>query len=178
LTLVDIMTKNNDLYKPILGFVILGIAIWAIYNTVIFILIGVSSIRTELATGILAASGIIIASLITTVIGKYIEKNYETELQHRANKTTMYDEFLKLLFEVYEGILLKSENPPQRLSKEALVPAMSEFTKNLIVLGSPRAKKSYSDFRKLSQIQSKDLSHSTSILWSIEKLLFEIRKDI
>jgi hypothetical protein len=172
------MTKNTNFYKPILGFAILGIAIWVIYNAVIFILIGISSIRTELATGILAASGIIIASLITTIIGKYIEKNYETELQHRANKIAMYNEFLKLLFEIYEDIRLKSENPSQKLSKESLVPAMSKFTKNLIVWGSPGVIKSYSDFRKLSQIQLKGKSSNTSILWSIEKLLFEIRKDI
>ncbi|MBN1235747.1 MAG: hypothetical protein JW999_06815 [Methanotrichaceae archaeon] len=172
------MTKNNDFYKPILGLIILGITIWVIYNAVVFILIGISSVRTELATGILAASGIIIASLITTVIGKYIEKNYETELQHRANKTAMYEEFLKLLFEIYESTLLKSETQSQKFSKEALVPAMAKFTKNLIVWGSPGVIRSYSDFRKLSQIQSGELSHSTSILWSIEKLLFEIRKDI
>jgi hypothetical protein len=172
------MTKNKDFYKPILGFIFLGICIWTIYNSLVFILIGFNSVRTELATGILAASGIIIASLITTVIGKYIEKNYETELQHRTNKTVMYEEFLKLLFEVFESTILKSETPSQKISKEALVSAMAKFTKNLIVWGSPGVIKSYSDFRKLSQIQSDEPSHTTAILLAIEKLLFEIRKDL
>jgi hypothetical protein len=90
----------------------------------------------------------------------------------------MYEEFLKLLFEVFESTILKSETPSQKISKEALVSAMAKFTKNLIVWGSPGVIKSYSDFRKLSQIQSDEPSHTTAILLAIEKLLFEIRKDL
>src|SRR5690606_25136097 len=94
-----------------------------------------SSLNSNLAVGLLTASTTVIVTTVTLVVGKYFERVKEAEAHLRAQKISMYDDFLTRFFELSHG---ESDN-----SSEELVPFLRDWQRKLVVWGGPRVLKSF-----------------------------------
>jgi hypothetical protein len=156
------MGDQKGFLNLIIGLAAIGIVVWLVFNAVTFIVIGFTTIKTELATAILAASAIIITSAITTIFGKLLEKKYEAELHDREKKITTYEEFMKML--------VKTSSNKVPITEEQN-PFTAEFNRELILWCAPSVIKGYAEYKKVSQT-------ATQREIILEKIMYDIRKDL
>lgn len=60
-----------------------------------------SSLSSNLAVGLLTVTTTVIVTTVTLVVGKYFERVKKAEAHLRAQKISMYDEFLTRFFEPF-----------------------------------------------------------------------------
>lgn len=90
-----------------------GIIALAIYAVAAFFAY-VSAVPKELGAALVAGATTILVATITVMVGRYFERKKELDALYRDKKTEVYDEFLKVFFEVWfsggetaEGDLVK-----------------------------------------------------------------------
>jgi flagellar motor component MotA len=163
------MKNKANAFQIILGFVLIGIALWLFYilsSTLIKYI-------TLVSPNIIAA---IIAGLVT-VIGYFISRNFERkkiiEQQIREKKLPVYEEFINFLFEVLKGS--QSDKPMSALEMQNF---MFDFNKRGIVWLSDSSLKAFIKWKDASIIHYENNEENMQYLFILEELLLEFRKDI
>lgn len=142
------MNKLRSLLQFLLGLALLSLIVLVSYGLIRFVWIGFVSLQSQVAIALLTASATVIVSVITVVVGKYLERKREIELQHREKKVEIYEKFMEKWFD----ILLSRQKQPSTSDKvgdEELVIFLTEFTRKLILWGSNGVVKKYAEFRRL-----------------------------
>lgn len=147
----------------ILSLVIAVLVLWAIISIVSWF----SSLKSDLAIGILTASTTIFVSTITVMLGRYFERVKETEAHLRTQKIELYDEILTKLFSIFH----KSNDAN---TNEDLVTFLQDWQRKLIVWGGPNVIKAFVAW--LEHMKSAEPNAQTMFL--MEKFLRAMRADI
>ena len=156
------MSQNGR--QIILGFFL--IAIVCVFVYFLFVSIGhfLSSLDQPLIVAILAASGTILASTITVVIGRIFERKREAESHFRQRKYELYYDLLKLLYELTQ--------PESEMDNT--VKRLTEWQRNLILFAGPATIRHFVDW--MNNLKSGKLTLRTVML--MEAFYRSLRSDL
>ncbi|MCH7922726.1 MAG: hypothetical protein IH975_06825 [Nitrospinae bacterium] len=167
--------KHNDWKQNVLGisllvicFVLVGVLGWTIWKAL-------SGLSKEVATAIIAGSATVLVSVISLILSKHWERRREIEQEHRKQKLPIYEEFMTFWFRV-----VMSHSPGKKpVSEEEMINFFTSFTQKLMIWGSDKVLKEYSNFKNLSSsIAEQPSSEVLLTMLTFEKLLFAIRSDV
>lgn len=87
----------------ILALAVLGLLAWLILVSVRAVWEALVSVNASLAVALITAAATIMAATITVTLGRYFERKREIEAHFRAEKTKIYDEFLREIFKMFHS---------------------------------------------------------------------------
>lgn len=121
----------------------------------------------DILVALIVAGSTVIVSVLSLVIGKYIEKKKEIENSLREKKIPVYEEFVQFTFKVFNHEIDFAKNP-EKANK-----GFMDITQKLIVWGSDEVVNKWILYRNNSQSSS-----PKNILFDMENLLLAIRRDL
>lgn len=130
------------------------------------------SIDPNIVVALIAATVTLIGYFIT----RYLEKKKLIEQQIREQKLPVYQEFIDFIFEIFQSTKKKKE-----LDIDKLGEFYWKMNKMSILWLSDRTFKSYSTWKDCTSKavdKHRTKKENLEILYMLENLLFEIRKDI
>lgn len=160
-------------FETIIGLTVFVLFLWGIYQLFALTFETLTKLDNDIATAILAASTTIIISVVSILLGKYLERRSTIEKELREKKIPSYEKLTRFFFE----LLYKKEKLGQELPEDQLINEFSEITQGLMIWGSDSVIKKWSEFRQVSS-NPNQLNESYKTLFLLESLLLEIRKDI
>lgn len=138
---------------------------------------GFASLETGTASAVAATGGAVLLAIINHAAQRYLDRRRDIEARQRERKIEIYQRFMRFWFD----FLLSKENRNARAKGEqnieSVLPELNEITQQLILWGSDRVLKSYSDFRRYITSESENRSH-VQTLALFEVMLYEFRKDL
>lgn len=168
------MKPKTSFWTYFVGFVslflLLGILVLLGYALKYFIVI-FSGLQKEVAATIIAAVTTVIVSVISLVIGKYLERKLSIEQDIRKRKIPMYQEFIKFWFD----LLMANKGD---ISEDEMTAFFSKFTQNLLIWGSDDVVRKWSEYRKNITYNDNLTNPSPNVMFDFEELLILIRKDM
>jgi hypothetical protein len=184
------MTKKiNHWYGIIGGFVLLvfsGILAWVILKIWLLFWDYISHAQPEVGAAIIAGSFTVIISVLSVVIARAFERNkelaqmrWEKEQEIRKQYIPIYQELVKFLFRIFTSS--KTGNP---MSPEELNQFFVSFTQEILVWGSDKFIKEFSEFRESSveyaeRVKGGNATKDDLIetMEKLEHLLYSVRVD-
>jgi len=164
------MKKIQNIFFIILGIsIIIGMFVAIIYSIKFFINF-FYQIDATVAAALIAASGTIIATTFTVVIGQNINKRREIEEAHRSYKIDIYSKFIDFTIDY---VFSQNRNDVEPISDEELQKFFIKFSKDLTLWASPEVIKTWSIFRS----QAGDDSNSDT-LSKVDNIYRAMRKDL
>lgn len=153
----------------ILSFIVLAVVSFGLIYA-IFVLV-FKGLDKNVQSTIIAAGGTIIASVIAVIYNHRRTKEREIAEAHRPQKIEVYKKFMEMYVNIIKSgkkgqILTGSGELPEDLEN-----SFFEFTRDVIVWGSPDVIKAYSAFRSIS-------GDKYNIIFRVDEMLREIRKDL
>jgi len=150
--------------KWILG--ILGDGVVRIVNYVKnFVSTSDQVIVVAMITGAVSITGVVISSIVAKVVDyKYNVKKYLYDKREEP-----YKQFVEMIYKIMEDTKRKDG---KKMTEEEMTQMVSEFSKGLTLWGSNRVVKKWLKYRKSS------LKGNKNILWEMEDIIYEIRKDV
>jgi len=150
--------------KWILG--ILGNGIVRVVNYVEnFVSTSDQVIVVAMITGAVSITGVVISSIVAKVVDyKYNVKKYLYDKREEP-----YKQFVEMIYKIMEDTKRKGGS---KMTEEEMTQMVSEFSKGLTLWGSNRVVKKWLKYRKSS------LKGDKNILWEMEDIIYEIRKDV
>lgn len=150
--------------KWILG--ILGEGVVRIVNYVKnFVSTSDQVIVVAMITGAVSITGVVISSIVAKVVDyKYNVKKYLYDKREEP-----YKQFVEMIYKIMEDTKRKDG---KKMTEEEMTQMVSEFSKGLTLWGSNRVVKKWLKYRKSS------LKGNKNILWEMEDIIYEIRKDV
>lgn len=150
--------------KWILG--ILGDGVVRIVNYVKnFVSTSDQVIVVAMITGAVSITGVVISSIVAKVVDyKYNVKKYLYDKREEP-----YKQFVEMIYKIMEDTKRKDG---KKMTEEEMNQMVSEFSKGLTLWGSNRVVKKWLKYRKSS------LKGNKNILWEMEDIIYEIRKDV
>jgi hypothetical protein len=121
--------------------------------------------------GFLTVSG----SVIAVVLAKHIERKREIEFELRKKKAAVYDEFMRVFFEIIYASKTKDKAP----SEQETTKALTDLTILMIPWASDSVIAKYSSFRHTllkGAASNEGIPRATILMF--EEVLFEIRTDL
>lgn len=116
-------------------------------------------------TGAVSITGVVISSIIAKVVDyKYNVKKYLYDKREEP-----YKQFVEMIYKIMEDTKRKDGN---KMTEEEMTQMVSEFSKGLTLWGSNRVVKKWLKYRKSS------IKGNKNILWEMEDIIYEIRKDV
>lgn len=97
------MARAKKWLSPLLGLVLIAIAVWAIAIGIRWFWGQLVTLDTPVVVGVISAMATVIAATTTVMLGRYYERKREIEAHFRADKIKIYDEFLTEFFKVFHG---------------------------------------------------------------------------
>ena len=119
-----------------------------------------------LISGVISIIGIV----ITSIIGKKLEYKLNINKYLFEKREKSYQEFIELVYDIQ--ILTKNGNEMQ---PKEMIDRISKFSKQLTLWGSSEVIKKWLLFRKFSAEKQRN---TTDLLFVMEDIIFEIRKDM
>ncbi len=159
--------------KPILDFLkyvfIILILLAILYLLFEFVL---KDIDKTVQSTMIAAIGTVLASVLAVLYNQRRSKEREIAEAHRPMKIDVYKKFMEMMVELIKGS--KQSNPQnQAIITKNLEKGFYEFTRDVIIWGSPSVLKSYSKFRNPPKDQKE-----YQILIYFDEILREFRNDL
>lgn len=150
--------------KWILG--ILGNGIVRVVNYVEdFVSTSDQVIVVAMITGAVSITGVVISSIIAKVVDyKYNVKKYLYDKREEP-----YKQFVEMIYKIMEDTKRKDGN---KMTEEEMTQMVSEFSKGLTLWGSNRVVKKWLKYRRSS------IKGEKNILWEMEDIIYEIRRDV
>lgn len=150
--------------KWILG--ILGNGIVRVVNYVEnFVSTSDQVIVVAMITGAVSITGVVISSIVAKVVDyKYNVKKYLYDKREEP-----YKQFVEMIYKIMEDTKRKDGS---KMTEEERTQMVSEFSKGLTLWGSNRVVKKWLKYRKSS------IKGDANILWEMEDIIYEIRKDV
>ncbi len=112
--------------------VIGGLVALAIYAVISFFSY-VSAVPKEIGAALVAGVTTILVATITITIGRYFERKKELDALYREKKTEVYDEFLKVFFQVW----FSGGKTAEGEQEQDLVKLFREFSVKLVLWSGP-----------------------------------------
>lgn len=143
----------------------------------------------EVTAAVLTASGVIAAALFSGVIAHQEAKRREIAEAHRLHKIEVYTQFTDL---VVKSIAASKQKPSQDASggAEQVSPATAtglqdeleagflEFSKKLLLWGSPDVIRTYEDFQAFGQDPRNATTANVEILLRVDDVFQSMRQDL
>ncbi|MGD0126922.1 MAG: hypothetical protein ABSF46_16305 [Terriglobia bacterium] len=165
--------KLPESAKVILALAIIGGVGYGVYALIRSGLAWLASVRSELATAIIAAAGAVLVSVLSVSIAKFLERRETIERETRLKKIPVYESLISLIF----GILQQDKPGIAKLTGEELIRKFSALTENVIVWGSDSVLKRFGEFR-VASLQVGQGQGLINALATLEDLMLAIRRDL
>lgn len=130
------------------AFLVLGGLVALVIYAVIAFFSYISAVPKELGAALVAGATTILVATITIMVGRHFERKKELDALYREKKTEVYDEFLKIFFQVWfsGGKAAEGEQEPD------LVKLFREFSVKLVLWSGPEALEAFSRWKdKMSE---------------------------
>lgn len=164
LLLIGIVVVAVLLVKWIVG--IVGEGIVSVVNFVKnFVNTSDQVIVVAMITGAVSITGVVISS----IVAKIVEYRYNVKKYLYDKREEPYKQFVEMIYKMMEDIKKQSD---EKMTEEEMSQMVSDFSKGLTLWGSNRVVKKWLKYRK-SSIQG-----DKNILWVMEDIIYEIRKDV
>ena len=162
--LIGIVVVAFLVAKWILG--ILGNGVVRVVNYVEdFVSTSDQVIVVAMITGAVSIIGVVISSIVAKVVDyKYNVKKYLYDKREEP-----YKQFVEMIYKIMEDT---KRRDGKKMTEEEMTQMVSEFSKGLTLWGSNRVVKKWLKYRKSS------LKGNKNILWEMEDIIYEIRKDV
>lgn len=122
-------------------------------------------IIVAMITGAVSITGVVISSIIAKVVDyKYNVKKYLYDKREEP-----YKQFVEMIYKIMEDTKRKDGN---KMTEEEMIQMVSEFSKGLTLWGSNRVVKKWLKYRRSS------IKGEKNILWEMEDIIYEIRRDV
>lgn len=152
-----------------LSFVVLLILVLLTVAGAYFLMQWFSTLQREVATAIITGFGAVVISIVSVLLSKHYERKRSIEEAQRAKKAEIYEDLLKFVF----SHVFASKFPDQVPSEVDGMNFFNTFTQRAIVWGSDDVLKQYARWKF-----SMNNPDQNSLVFEMEKLFFEIRKDM
>lgn len=122
-------------------------------------------IVVAMITGAVSITGVVISSIIAKVVDyKYNVKKYLYDKREEP-----YKQFVEMIYKIMEDTKRKDGS---KMTEEEMTQMVSEFSKGLTLWGSNRVVKKWLKYRRSS------IKGEKNILWEMEDIIYEIRRDV
>ena len=122
-------------------------------------------IVVAMITGAVSITGVVISSIVAKVVDyKYNVKKYLYDKREEP-----YKQFVEMIYRIMEDTKRKDGN---KMTEEEMTQMVSEFSKELTLWGSNRVVKKWLKYRRSS------IKGDKNILWEMEDIIYEIRRDV
>lgn len=122
-------------------------------------------IVVAMITGAVSITGVVISS----IVAKVIDYRYNVKKYLYDKREEPYKQFVEMIYKIMEDAKRKDGN---KMTEEEMTQMVSEFSKGLTLWGSNRVVKKWLKYRKSS------IKGDKNILWEMEDIIYEIRKDV
>ena len=125
---------------------VIGGVFWGAYALIRLWLGWLTSLRSELATAIIAAATAVLVSVLSAGVGKYLERRESIARATRLKKVPVYEKLISFIF----GVLQQGKPGIAKMTEDKLIPEYTTLTENVIVWGSDSVLKKFGEFRVAS----------------------------
>ena len=122
-------------------------------------------IVVAMITGAVSITGVVISS----IVAKIVEYRFNVKKYLYDKREEPYKQFVEMIYKIMED---SKKTDEEKLSQEETIQMISEFSKGLTLWGSNRVVKKWLKYRKSS------LKGNQNLIWEMEDIIFEIRKDV
>lgn len=122
-------------------------------------------IVVAMITGAVSITGVVISS----IVAKIVDYRYNVKKYLYDKREEPYKQFVEMIYKIMEDRKRKDGN---KMTEEEMTQMVSEFSKGLTLWGSNRVVKKWLKYRKSS------IKGDKNILWEMEDIIYEIRKDV
>lgn len=122
-------------------------------------------IVVAMITGAVSITGVVISS----IVAKVVEYKYNVKKYLYDKREEPYKQFVEMIYKIMEDTKLKDGN---KMTEEEMTQMVYEFSKGLTLWGSNRVVKKWLKYRKSS------IKGDKNMLWEMEDIIYEIRKDV
>lgn len=157
-----------------IGFALLGGAAYGLVIAIRASFQVLTTLNSDIAVAIIAASATAFVSAVSIVLGKIYESHLTVQKELRERKVLAYEGLLSFIFKVFMGG--KIGKAP---TEEEMVQFMFEYNQKMMIWGSDSVLAEWSTWRKLLQenVDSDGKAFLPAML-QYEKLIFAVRKDL
>lgn len=120
-----------------------GLVALAIYAVVAFFSY-ISAVPKELGAALVAGATTILVATITIMVGRYFERKKELDALYREKKTEVYDEFLKVFFQVW----FSGGKTAEGEQEQDLVKLFREFSVKLVLWSGPEVLEAFARWKE------------------------------
>ena len=153
--------------------IIIGIGI-GVFFVIKWLIIIFSGLQKEVAAAIIAATGTVLVSVISVMVGKYLERKRSIEQELRNKKIPMYNGFV----EFWLNFMMSEKITGKQITEKETIKYFNKFTQELMVWGSDEVVSLWSQYRRKFVNQDPEKPDpSFNNMFEFEKLLLAIRKD-
>ncbi len=122
-------------------------------------------IVVAMITGTVSITGVVISSIVAKIVDyKYNVKKYLYDKREEP-----YKQFIEMIYKMMEDTKRQDD---KKMTEEEMVNMISSFSKGLTLWGSNNVVKKWLKYRKFS------LKGDEKMLWEMEDIIYEIRKDV
>jgi len=166
------MRKIKSLIPALAAFALLCFIAWSLGYLVKGVWQELVSVNPQLAVGVVAAATTLLATTLTVMLGRYMERKKEVEAHFRAEKIKIYDEFLSELFRMFA----ESERSKGETSGEdnSMVQFLRLWQQKLLLWGGSGVLETY--FKWINRLKTGRLDAQAIFL--MDDFFRALRKDI
>ncbi len=122
-------------------------------------------IVVAMITGAVSITGVVIIS----IVAKVVEYKYNVKKYLYDKREEPYKQFVEMIYKIMED---SKKKDGEKMTEEEMTKMVSEFSKGLTLWESNRVVKKWLKYRKSS------IKGNKNILWKMEDIVYEIRKDV
>lgn len=122
-------------------------------------------IVVAMITGAVSITGVVISS----IVAKVVEYKYNVKKYLYDKREEPYKQFVEMIYKIMEDTKRKDGN---KMTEEEMTQMVYGFSKGLTLWGSNRVVKKWLKYRKSS------IKGDKNMLWEMEDIIYEIRKDV
>ncbi|MBR0467954.1 hypothetical protein IJJ53_03585 [Candidatus Saccharibacteria bacterium] len=175
-TLADRHPKLN----LVLGFMLLLILLYTVYIIIKIIFHKIAEVFTwignfasnhdaVITVALITGTVSIVTVLISTIIGKIIEYNFEKRKYLSMKREKPYEDFIGMVYKINDNI-----RNPGSYTNEKMVKDVMGFSEELTLWGSSRVANKWVKFRQ----DGVNTKNATDNLFVLEEIMNEMRKDL
>ena len=138
------MQRLRQFLSLAFGLIFLGGLIALVIYAVISFFSYVSAVPKELGAALVAGATTILVATITIMVGRYFERKKELDALYREKKTEVYDEFLKVFFQVW----FSGGKTTEGEQEQDLVKLFREFSVKLVLWSGPEALEAFARWKE------------------------------
>lgn len=132
-----------------------------------------TSLNSDIAVAIIAASATVFVSVVSIVLGKAYEARALIQKEHREKKIPVYEDLINFMFRI-----LMSTKTGTTPSEEEILNFMSDFTQRIMVWGSDDVVAAWVKWRRAALNAEKSKINPIEFLLLYEQLILTIRRDL